>query len=125
MLSRNSRYKTIAHGGENMSVYSIREISDRVRPVAKEYGTGAIYLFGSYARGSATEESDVDLLVDAENVHGFKFFGLYPAFEEALGKPVDIVTMDVLYEQYKDDEYVSELRNAIEKDRRLIYDGKG
>lgn len=108
-----------------MSVYTIQEICDRVRPVAEKYGTGAIYLFGSYARGSATDESDVDLLVDAENVNGFKFFGLYPAFKEALGKPVDIVTTDVLYEQYKDDEFVSELRNAIEKDRRLIYDGKG
>lgn len=48
-----------------MCVYKIEEIAERVRPIAERYGVGKIYLFGSYARGEATEESDIDLLVDA------------------------------------------------------------
>lgn len=57
-----------------MCVYSIEEITERVRPIAEKYGLRSVYLFGSYARGDARENSDVDLLVDAENVHGFRFF---------------------------------------------------
>ncbi len=107
-----------------MSVYSIQEISDRVRPVAIEYGTGAIYLFGSYARGEATDESDVDLLIDAENIGGFEFFGLYDDLEDALKKPVDIITIYSLYNQHNYDRLADHLRTTIERDRRLIYDGK-
>lgn len=107
-----------------MSVYSIQEISDRVRPVAEKYGMGVVYLFGSYARGSATEESDVDLLIDKANVTGFRFFGMYDAFEEALGKPVDIITIDSLYDRHRNDKLIEHMRTSIEKDRRLIYDTK-
>lgn len=76
-----------------MSVYTIQEICDRVRPVAEKYGMGVVYLFGPYARGSATYESNVDLLTDKANVTGFRFFGIYDAFQEALEKPVDIITI--------------------------------
>lgn len=41
-------------------IYTIEEITERVRPVAEKYGLRSVYLFGSYARGDATEESDVD-----------------------------------------------------------------
>lgn len=69
-----------------MCVYKIEEIAERVRPIAERYGVGKIYLFGSYARGEATEESDIDLLVDAENIHGLEYFGLWDDFERALEK---------------------------------------
>ena len=42
-------------------VYSIEEIRQRIEPVAKKYGVSMIWLFGSYARGEATEKSDIDL----------------------------------------------------------------
>ncbi len=107
-----------------MSVYSIKEISDRVRPVAIEYGMGAIYLFGSYARGEANDESDVDLLLDKGKVRGIEFFGLWDDLEEALEKSVDVITTFALYDQYKGIGYYDDLRTSVDKDRRLIYDGK-
>lgn len=58
-----------------MCVYKIEEIAERVRPIAERYELSKVYLFGSYARGEAAKESDVDLLVGAENVHGFEFGG--------------------------------------------------
>ena len=45
-------------------VYTLDEIRRRVQPVAEKYHLKAVYVFGSYARGDAREDSDVDLLVD-------------------------------------------------------------
>lgn len=43
---------------------SIQKISDEVAVVAKEFSISKAELFGSYANGTATEQSDVDLLVE-------------------------------------------------------------
>lgn len=45
-------------------IYTVQEIQSRVMPVAKKYGIKAVFLFGSYAKGTATEDSDIDLLID-------------------------------------------------------------
>lgn len=42
-------------------VYSIEEIKRRVTPIAEKYKIPAIYLFGSYARGTVSSNSDIDL----------------------------------------------------------------
>ena len=44
-------------------IYTIDKIKDVVKPIAKKYGVESIYLFGSYARGEADENSDLDFLV--------------------------------------------------------------
>lgn len=109
-----------------MCVYKIDEIAERVRPIAERYKIPKVYLFGSYARGEATEESDVDLLVDAQNIHGFEWGGLYADLVEALEKELDLVTFGGLYDKHKnDDEITLKFRRAVEKDRRLIYDEQG
>ena len=55
------------------------------------YPISYCYLFGSYARGTATENSDVDLLVSGE-VKGLRFYGLVDALKNALKKNVDVLT---------------------------------
>ena len=47
-----------------MGIYTTNEIAERVRPIAKAYGIDKVFLFGSYARGEATEDSDVDFYVE-------------------------------------------------------------
>ncbi len=47
----------------NGKVFSLDDIKAMVRPIAEKYQVEAIYLFGSYARGEADEESDLDFLV--------------------------------------------------------------
>ena len=50
-------------------------------------------LFGSYARGEATEDSDIDILIDRGNMKGgWTIGGLYLDLRDALGKELDMVT---------------------------------
>ena len=82
-----------------MLPYTIEEIQRRVTPIAQKYCLAAVYLFGSYARGEATAESDVDLLVDTRgsSIKGlFALGALYNEFEDALQKSIDLITMSAL-----------------------------
>ena len=106
-----------------MCVYKIEEIAERVCPIAERYGISKVYVFGSYARGEATEDSDVDLLVDAENIKSlFTLNGLCNDIENALQKKLDLITTRGLYNKNRNDELTVKFRNAVERDRRLIYD---
>lgn len=74
-------------------VYTLEELSSIVAPIAERYGTGPIQVFGSYARGEATPESDIDLLITPGEIKSyFKFATLAADLEEAFGKKVDAVS---------------------------------
>ena len=45
------------------SVFTMEQIAAAVKPLADKYRVKEIYLFGSYARGEADENSDLDFLV--------------------------------------------------------------
>ena len=78
-------------------IYSVNEIRDIVNPIASRYGIERIFLFGSYARGEAKEESDIDLRVDTGKLRGlFALGGLYADLEERLGKKLDLLTTRIL-----------------------------
>lgn len=80
-------------------IYTVDEIACIVKPVAERYGLRAVYLFGSYARGAATESSDVDLLIDTAGSalkSLLQVAAVYCDLEEALGKPVDLITVSSL-----------------------------
>ena len=42
--------------------YSVAEIKKFVKPLLTKYSADGAILFGSYARGQATDESDIDLI---------------------------------------------------------------
>ena len=72
------------------SIYSFEKIKNSLSPVFAKYGVKRAVLFGSYGKGSATEKSDVDLLVDS-GLRGLRFVGFMEDAREALeGKEVDI-----------------------------------
>ena len=60
--------------------------------LADEYGVKRIGLFGSYARDTPTEASDIDLVVEFERPLGFKLIELSEYLEQLLGQEVDILT---------------------------------
>jgi uncharacterized protein len=69
---------------------------EQIREYFKKQPVIKAYLFGSYARGEADAESDIDLLVDLDySVHiGLKFFGMYADLEKILHRKVDVVSSD-------------------------------
>ena len=80
-------------------VYTIDQLKEIIAPVASRYQLPAVYIFGSYARGDATEASDVDILVDRSGtqLRGlFAMGGLYNDLCEAVGKPIDLLTTSAL-----------------------------
>ena len=62
--------------------------------LAKEFHVASLDLFGSYAHGEQTPESDVDLLVSFSQPVGFGFIHLAERLETLLGKPVDLLAAD-------------------------------
>jgi predicted nucleotidyltransferase len=58
-----------------------------VEPALRAHGVAALYLFGSYARGDADPDSDVDVFVDKIPARRFGFdelMGSYHAVQDAL-----------------------------------------
>lgn len=77
----------------NEKVYTLGEIRAIVAPIARAYGIAAMYLFGSYARGEATAQSDIDLRVEKGAVRSlFVLGGLYSDLEQCFDKRLDIVS---------------------------------
>ena len=71
----------------------VSTIKNKVIPIAKEYGVKKMYLFGSYAKGNATENSDVDLLIEkGKPMSLLKISGMRQSLSEALNLSVDLIT---------------------------------
>ena len=83
------------------------------RPVLVErFGVRRLALFGSVARGTAREDSDVDILVGFDQPPtGDQYFGTQFYLEDLLGRPVDLVTETALRER---------LRPYVERDAITI-----
>ena len=95
-------------------IYSIDEIKSIVAPIAKSYGVGKVYLFGSYARGEANESSDLDFRIDKGNLKGlFKLGGMYMDLEDTFQKDLDLLTTGSL-----DNDFLSK----IAREEILIYE---
>ena len=94
-------------------VLSTDEISKSISPVFDLFPVHACYLFGSYAKGKATEESDVDLLL-VSPIEGIEYYDLLGKLEEKLGKKVDLIRLEVAVQNIG-------LMNEILKDGIKIY----
>lgn len=73
------------------------------------------YIFGSYSRNEADEQSDIDILVELDHSTpiGMKFFAYQQELENILQKKVDLLSEEGL-SKYS--------RPIIEKDKVLIYE---
>ena len=85
----------------NNNVYTLDEIREIAAPIASNYDIAALYLFGSYARGEATPESDIDFRVDRGNMTDLLELGdLYCDLEDGFGKKLDVLTTQMLSESF-------------------------
>ena len=75
--------------------YTIDQIRDIVSPIAREHGVSSVALFGSYARGKADAESDIDLKIEKGKLRSlYQICALRLALEDALHLRVDLVTSE-------------------------------
>lgn len=75
---------------EEHGLLTVEKIKETCAPLFEQYGVKYAYLFGSYAKKRATEQSDVDLLISMP-VNGLRFYELVEALREALKKRVDLL----------------------------------
>ncbi len=95
-------------------VFTIETIIDMVKPIAKKYHVDQIYLFGSYARGEAGTDSDLDFLVyGGDNFKLTMIFALAEELREVLDKKVDVFEIHEINQE-------SEFYNTIMKERLLV-----
>ena len=93
-------------------ILSLEEIAAKVGPVAHRYGIPKVYLYGSYARGEADAESDIDLCIERGWIKDYFELGNFESdLEDVLGKDVDVTTTGAS-RQFID---------SIRKDMVLIY----
>lgn len=71
-------------------VRTIDDVQELLMPVFNTYEISRAVVFGSIAKGTATEKSDLDLLVDSK-LRGLEFVGFMEAVHQVVGMPVDVL----------------------------------
>jgi predicted nucleotidyltransferase len=100
-----------------MSMDRFEELKEKVLPLLKPY-VRRVAVFGSYARGEETPDSDIDLLVTLKPPEerpplGLNWFGIWEKIEQILGRKVDLVTEESLSPS---------VRPYVEKEQVVLYD---
>jgi len=83
-------------------------LAEHMPVLRKRFNVTDLALFGSTARDSAREDSDIDILVSFDGIAtSERYFGVQFYLEDLFGRPVDLVTDKALR---------PELRPYIEKE---------
>ena len=95
---------------------SLDYISSAVSRVLTQYDVSEAYLFGSFARGEQTPDSDIDLRLACGNTMTFgALYELSHELEKELGRKVDIVTNPPEHMRLP-------FRKSIEQEEVLVYE---
>jgi uncharacterized protein len=92
----------------------IRLMKENYNILTTEYGVSRIGIFGSVAKGTMTEDSDLDIVVEFKRPIGFKFVRFVEYLERLFGRKVDVITKDGI-----ENIRIKEVARNIE--RNLIY----
>ena len=98
---------------EEHGIVDLEYISRKCSEIFDKYKINFCYLFGSYAKGKAKDDSDVDFLISTE-IKGLKFYGLVEEIRNSLHKKVDVIEVAGLKDNV-------ELLEEILKDGIKIY----
>ena len=104
-------------------IYTIEEIKAIITPIAQKHGLKAVFLFGSYARGTADADSDIDLMIDTTGTDLdtlFKLGALYEELSAAFCKQVDLVTVASLEQPIQRQSELTFRENVL-KERKNLY----
>lgn len=82
---------------------SIQNIKTKIISILKRHGVKRAAIFGSFVKGEAKKDSDIDILIEFKRGKTlFDLAGLKIELEEALGKKVDLVEYSTLHPLLKD-----------------------
>ncbi|HLN96578.1 MULTISPECIES: nucleotidyltransferase family protein [unclassified Flavobacterium] len=95
----------------------IREHLDAIKTLCQSHRVSRLYAFGSVLTDDFSEHSDVDLIVDFEEMqvldYSDNYFDLKFSLEKILERPIDLVEDKAIKNPY--------FRNAVDRTKRLIY----
>ena len=109
-------------------VYTIEEIKKMINDIFRKYGIEKAYIFGSYARGEANKESDIDIMIKKGNLKTLlQLSALAYEIEQILKKQIDIVIEETYTEDINYDSETIKLAksifyNEVKKERLNIYE---
>ena len=94
-VSNRSKYLTnLVLEDIKSGILTIKQIKDLIRPIMLKHNIKDVYLFGSYSRGEANRDSDVDIYCDKGDVRSlYDEVAFKEELEVALNKKVDVVTI--------------------------------
>ena len=92
---------------------SIPLIKEKISPVCKKHSIKRAYLFGSYARNEANENSDVDIPIEGDIKSFFALGGIYADLEDALNTKLDLLS------RLPDS---AQFRENLKRDEVLLYE---
>ena len=100
-------------------IYRLDTIKERLRPIFDSYPVNQATLFGSYARGDMTPESDLDMVIDCDDeMKNIKFYAMWADVEEDLKKSVDMIANTELIKN-------TEIYDSVKKEGVVIYEKNG
>jgi predicted nucleotidyltransferase len=89
---------------------------EKLIAIAKEYDITYLALFGSFARGEARSDSDIDLAVRfGHPITLFDLVGVRLEMQKIVGRPVDLIPIDQAY---------AFIRRAMQKDLIVLYEAE-
>lgn len=90
-------------------IYTIDEIKEILKKILINMPVNNVILFGSYAKNTATKNSDLDLIIDSnQELMGFKLFSLITKIEETFNKDVDAFKKCEIIKNSKIDKEIQE-----------------
>ena len=109
--NRNSYIMKLIKDDLSSEVLTIKQIKQLIKPVIDKYKNEEVYLFGSYARGEARSDSDIDIYCSRGKIRSlYDLVDFKEDLENALGKKVDVVTigsqMDDIFRQHLEEDKI-------------------
>ena len=94
LSNRNSYITGLIRKDISSDVLTIKQIKQLIKPVITKHQVQDVYLFGSYARGEARSDSDVDIYCSRGDIKSlWDLSAFIDELSEALRKKVDVVTI--------------------------------
>lgn len=97
-------------------IYQVNEIRAMLRPVFEAAPVYRAILFGSYAKGSPTDKSDIDIVIDSKGeLLNMDFYGVLEDLTTQLGKHIDLFEITELKNN-------ADMQSIVNREGIVLYD---